>query len=211
MTLLLNATMCGVAPAAMSAAVLSAGQQIWAMGSLSGECWCANQSASRRISQMAAQAARQWPAWLPKRPPLANLKAFCHKHRDDTMVQPVSRQVLSALRHCSKNSSSKPLFDVVSAGTLYITVQNTGNVVNQLQIGAPGCCVSNGTANLCGFAQNGVTVSGLQNASMPVGSSTTFLFTVGTLHPRSRMQTKPQQAICKQHLQAQWQLALTSS
>ena len=66
-----------------------------------------------------------------------------------------------------------------AAGTLYISVQNSGNIQNQLQIGALGCCVNNGTTNLCGYSQNGIVVSGLQNTTLAVGANTTFYFNVG--------------------------------
>ena len=68
---------------------------------------------------------------------------------------------------------------VLPAGTLYISVQNRGNIPNQLQIGALSCCVNNGTANLCGLSQNGIVVSGLQNTTLAAGANTTFIFNVG--------------------------------
>ena len=83
-----------------------------------------------------------------------------------------------------------------AAGTLYINVQNSGNILDQLQIGALSCCVNNGTANLCGYSQNGIVVSGLQNATLAAGANTTFLFDVGEPTPgRSTMSVSPVQVI----------------
>ena len=66
-----------------------------------------------------------------------------------------------------------------AAGTLYINIQNSGNIPDQLQIGALSCCVNNGTTNLCGYSQNGIAVSGLQNTTLAAGANTTFIFNVG--------------------------------
>ncbi len=84
-----------------------------------------------------------------------------------------------------------------AAGALYINVENSGNVPNQLQIGALSCCVNNGTTNLCGYSQNGIVVSGLQNTTLAAGANTTFLFNVGEPTPcRSTMSVSTAQAIC---------------
>ena len=83
-----------------------------------------------------------------------------------------------------------------AAGTLYISVQNSGNIPDQLQIGALSCCMNNGTTNLCGYSQNGIVVSGVQNTMLAAGANTTFTFKVGEPTPcRSTMSVSTVQAI----------------
>ena len=84
-----------------------------------------------------------------------------------------------------------------AAGALYINVENSGNVPNQLQIGALSCCVIIFTTKMCVFFHKVIVVSGLQNATLAAGANTTFLFNVGELTPcRSTMSVSTAQAIC---------------